>query len=209
MTEEQVLDVLQNVGAFRAGHFVFTSGRHSDSYVNKDAIFTNPAQLSGLCEDIAMRFKDDGVEAVIGPAVAAALMAQWTAYHLTLLTGRTVYATYADKDGEGGFTIKRGYDKIISGKKVLVVEDLTTTGGSVRKVVDAARSAGANVIGATVLCNRGNVSAEQAGNPGKFESLVHLDLESWDEATCELCQSNIPINTELGHGKAFLAKKAD
>lgn len=209
MTEDEVLEVLQNVGAFRAGHFVYQSGRHGDSYVNKDALYPYTRETSKLCRAIAEHFKDAGVEAVIGGATGAIILSQWVAYHLSELTGKEVYGTYADKDGNGGFVIKRGYDQVIADKKVLVVEDLTTTGGSIQKVVEQARAAGATVIGVGVLCNRGEVTGAQAGNPGEFFSLVHLDLESWDEKECELCQQGIPVNTDVGHGKAFLARNKE
>lgn len=207
MNEEDVLKVLQDVGAFRTGHFVFTSARHGDSYVNKDALFTHTAETSKLCEAIAAHFKGHGIDVVLGPAVAAAILAQWTAYHLSLIEGREIYATYADKDGADGFIIKRGYDKLLAGKRVLVVEDLMTTGGSVKKVVEAARAAGAEVVGVGVLCNRGGVVAEQIGSPQELFALVNVDMESWEEADCELCKANIPVNTDVGHGKAFLARK--
>lgn len=206
MNEDQVLETLQKVGAFRAGHFVFTSGRHSDTYVNKDALYPYTRDTSALCEEMAARFKGAGVEAVIGPAVAAAILAQWVAYHLSEVLGHEVFASYADKDGQGGFVIKRGYDKLISGKKVLIVEDLTTTGGSILKVVAAAKAAGAEVVGVAVLCNRGGVTAEQVGVP-RLESLVRVELDSWAAPECDLCKREIPVNTDVGHGKDFLAKQ--
>ncbi len=205
MNEDEVLEVLQKVGAFRSGHFVFTSGRHSDTYVNKDALYPYTHDTSSLCKEMAERFKNSGVEAVIGPAVAAAILAQWTAFHLTDICGREIFATYADKDGAGGFIIKRGYDKVIAGKKTLIVEDLTTTGGSVKKVIEAAKAAGADVIGVCVLCNRGGVTAEDIGVP-ILVSMVKVELDSWDAADCDLCKSTIPVNTEVGHGKEYVAK---
>ncbi|MEK7106557.1 MAG: phosphoribosyltransferase family protein [Patescibacteria group bacterium] len=213
MTEEEVLDILQKVGAFRSGHFVFTSGLHSGSYVLKDAMYAYTAETSQVCREMAERFRNANVEAVIGPAIGAAILAQWVAHHLSELTGREVYGVYADKDGKGGFIIKRGYDKVISGKNTLVVEDLTTTGGSIKKVVEASRAAGAKVVGAVAICNRGNVTKEdvglsaQAGNPGEFVSLVNLNLEQWPAKECELCEKNIPVNTDVGHGREFLAQK--
>lgn len=207
MNEQEVLDVLENVGAFRAGHFVYTSGRHGDSYVNKDALYTHTHELSRLCKAIAERFKDKGIDVVIGPAVGAAILSQWVAYFLTELTGRDVYATFADKDGQGGFIVKRGYEKVIAGKKLLVVEDLTTTGGSLKKVVETARAGGANVVAAVVVCNRGDVQAKDVGDPGEFVSLVTLELDSWAESECELCEKNIPVNTDVGHGREFMKKK--
>lgn len=208
MDEAQVLEVLQKVGAFRTGHFVFTSGLHADMYVNKDALYPHTTETSRLCREMAVRFRDKNIEAVSGPAIGAAILAQWVAYHLSEMTGREVYAAGAEKDGEGGFVLRRGYDKIVEGKNVLVVEDLTTTGGSIKRAIDAVRTAGGNVVGAIALCNRGEVTKEMIGNPPIFDQLVKLHLEQWPESECELCQGNIPVNTDIGHGKDFLAKKA-
>lgn len=207
MTEAEVLELLEKVGAFKAGHFVFTSGRHSDSYVNKDALYPYTHDTSTLCRQMAERFKDRRIDVVVGPAVGAAILSQWVAYHLTEMNGTDVYAAYADKDGQSGFILKRGYDQLVKGKRVLVVEDLTTTGGSIKKVVETARSAGAEVAGAIAIVNRGGVKKEDVGNPEEFLSLVELHLESWDEPDCELCQKNIPVNTDIGHGREFVAKK--
>src|SRR3989344_5422800 len=207
MTESEVLDLLQKVGAFRAGHFVFTSGRHGDSYVNKDALYPYTHDSSRLCKAMAERFLDKDVEVVVGPTMGAAILSQLTAYHLSEMTGREVYGVYADKDGEGGFMLRRGYDQIAKDKNVLVVEDLTTTGGSIKKVVDLVREAGGKVIGAIAIVNRGDVTKQSVGNPPVFVSLVSLHLESWDEDECELCKKGIPVNTDIGHGREFMIQK--
>jgi orotate phosphoribosyltransferase len=204
---EEVLDILQKVGAFRAGHFVFTSGLHADTYVNKDALYPYTDETSKLCSFIAERFKDERVEAVLGPAIAAAVLSQWTAHHLSKLTGTQVAAVYADKDGQGGFVVRRGYDQVIKGKRLLIVEDLTTTGGSIKKVVEASRAAGAEVVGAMALCNRGDVTREMVGNPPVFDQLLKVYLKQWPADQCDLCKRGIPVNTDVGHGKDFLAKK--
>lgn len=205
MSETEVLEILQNAGVFRTGHFVFISGKHSETYINKDALYPYTREISKLCNEMAKRFSSFNVDAVIGPAVGAAILSQWTAYHLSEMSGREVYATYADKDGQGGFIIKRGYDKLIAGKRVLLVEDSVTTGGSMRKVIDAARAAGAEIVGAIAICNRGGVRREDVGAP-QFESLVTLQLEQWPADQCELCQSDIPINTDLGHGREYVKR---
>ena len=207
MDEGEVLQVLQDVGAFRAGHFVFTSGLHADTYINKDAIYPHVGEVSKLCAEMARRFANDNIEAVLGPAVGAVILSTWTAYHLSQAQAREVWGVYADKDGQGGFAVRRGYDKLIAGKRILIVEDLTTTGGSIRKVVDAARSVGADVAGAIALCNRGDVTKEMVGDPGRFETLVTLDMEQWPADSCELCANNIPINTDVGHGAEFVRLK--
>jgi len=209
MDEGAVLQVLQDVGAFRAGHFVFTSGLHADTYINKDALYPHVKEVSKLCEEMARRFENDTIEAVVGPAYGAIILSTWTAYHLTERRGRDVYGVYADKGENGSLVIRRGYDRLMNGKRVLVVEDLTTTGGSIKKVVEAARSAGAQVAGAIAICNRGDVTVAQVGDPPRFESLITLDLEQWSPETCELCANNIPVNTDIGHGREFLnGKKA-
>ncbi|MBI4093929.1 orotate phosphoribosyltransferase [Candidatus Kaiserbacteria bacterium] len=206
MTESEVLDLLQKVGAFRSGHFVFTSGRHSDSYVNKDALYPYTHDTSRLSEAMAERFAKHKIDTVVGPAIGAAILSQWVAYHLTKMRGIEVYGAYADKDGQGGFVLKRGYDAIVRGKRVLVVEDLTTTGGSIKKVVETVRGAGGEVVGAIAIVNRGGVTRKEVGNPAEFQALVTLDLESWDAADCELCKKGIPVNTDIGHGREFMAE---
>lgn len=207
MSDSEVLQILENVGAFRKGHFVFTSGRHSDTYVNKDALYPYTRETSRVCRMFAEHFAPRKIEAVIGPAIGAAVLSQWTAYHLTGFAGYDVYGVYADKDGDGGFVIRRGYENLIKGKRTLIVEDLMTTGGSVRKVVEAARAAGADIAGVAAICNRGGVTADMVGNPQELISLVNLHLESWEERECDLCARGIPVNTDIGHGKEFLANK--
>ncbi len=205
MTEDEVLELLQKVGAFRSGHFVFVSGKHADTYVNKNAMYPYTREMSKLCKSIAERFRGRNIEAVIGPATGGIILSQWVAYHLSEMEGREVYGAYADKDGDG-FVIKRGYDEIIKGKNTLVVEDLVTTGGSLKKVVEAVRGVGGNVIAAVAICNRGQVTREAAGNPPEFVSLLNVDLEQWAEDDCDLCKRGIPVNTDVGHGKEFLAR---
>lgn len=207
MGEAEVLQILENVGAFRKGHFVLTSGRHSDSYINKDSLYPFTRETSLLCRTIAEHFAPRSIEAVIGPVVGAAVLSQWTAYHLTGFSGRDVYSFYADKTDDGGFIIRRGYDQLIKGKRTVVVEDLMTTGSSVRKVVEAARAAGADIAGVAAICNRGGVTAKDVGNPPELISLVRLHLDSWEEGECDLCARHIPVNTDIGHGRDFLIRK--
>lgn len=206
MNEDKVLETLQKVGAFRSGHFVFVSGLHADTYVNKNAMYPYTRAMSELCLGIAESFKNQNIDAVVGPSTGGIILSQWVAYHLSQLDGKDVYSTYADKDGED-FVIRRGYDELIKGKNVLIVEDLVTTGGSLRKVVEVARGAGANVAAAVAVCNRGQVTKEMVGNPPAFISLLTVHLEQWPAESCDLCRRGIPINTDVGHGKQFLASR--
>ncbi len=207
MNEQDVLNMLGRVGAvITNSHLVYTSGKHGSAYVNKDAVYPHTEETSRLCRAIAQEFVMDGVEVVIAPAIGGVILMTWTARHLSDLTGREVLGVYAEKDGEG-FIIKRGYDKLLPGKNVLVVEDLLTTGGSVKKVIEVVRALGGNVIGLAVLCNRGGITAQDVGGVPKLFALTNVKLDAWDEADCPLCAQGVPINTDVGKGREFLARK--
>jgi len=105
-----------------------------------------------------------------------------------------------------GFGFNRGQVEFISGKRVLVVEDILTTGGSAKLVVEAVRKAGGEVVGVAAICNRGKVTAEMVG-VDQLWSAVTVDMVTYDPAECPMCSQGVPITTEVGHGKEFLAAK--
>jgi orotate phosphoribosyltransferase len=209
MDEQEVLQVLGKVGAVIAdSHIVYTSGKHGTAYVNKDAVYPHTAETSHLCRAIAERFADDNVQVVIAPAIGGVILSQWTAHHLTEMNGHEVLGVYAEKSEDGGaFVIKRGYDKLIAGKNVLVVEDVLTTGSSAKKVVEATRAIGGKVVGLGVLCNRGGITPQDVADVPKLTVLVNVTLDAWDEAACPLCQRNVPVNKDVGKGHEFIARK--
>nr|ALV85547.1 phosphoribosyl transferase domain protein [uncultured bacterium pA1] len=202
-------DILEECGAVIDGsHFVYASGRHGKAYVNKDSVFLRPDRLSAICLRLALACSRSDAEVVVGPAVGGAIIAQLVAEHLRHWSqaNRDVRAAFADKSADGGYVFARGYAEAINGRRVLVVEDILTTGGSCRKVVEAARAAGARVVGAGALVNRGGVTAEALGVP-TLASLVALSFPTWDERACPLCATDIPVRTDLGKGKDFLKRK--
>ena len=101
----------------------------------------------------------------------------------------------------------RGYDKYVKGKKILVLEDLTTTGSSVQKVLRSVKEAGGDVVGVSVMVNKSpkTVNAKLFNAP--FNSLGELEVENYDQENCPLCKEGVPINTQFGHGKKFLESK--
>jgi len=207
MNKQEILNALATIQAvITDSHLVYTSGKHGSTYFNKDAIYPHTELTSQLCEEIAKHFADKGIEVVIAPAVGGIILSQWVAYHLTKITGREVLGVYAEKDGDG-FVIKRGYDKLSSGKKVLIVEDILTTGGSVKKVIDTARGIGANVMGLGVLCNRGQIKPEDVSNPPELFALIDVKFDAWDEADCPLCAKGVPVNLDVGHGRKYVQAK--
>ena len=190
-------------------HVVYTSGKHGSAYINKDAIYPNTEDTSALCEAIAEKFRDDGISTVIAPAIGGVILSQWTAYHLTRLSQRRVNGVYAEKAADGeSFVIKRGYDRYVGeGWRVLVVEDILTTGGSAKKVIEAVRALGGRVVALAAICNRGGVTAEDVGGVPELFALTNVNLDTYEEAECPLCAQGIEINTEVGKGKELLGKK--
>ncbi len=208
MNEKEVLQILNNVGAvITNSHIVYTSGKHGSAYVNKDAVYPHTEATSDLCRAIAIEFVGTGVQVVIAPAIGGVILSQWTAHHLTDLTGSEVLGVYAEKADNDAFIIRRGYDKLVAGKNVLVVEDVLTTGGSAKKVVEATRAIGGKVIGLGVLCNRGGITPQDVADVPELFALANVELDAWDEAGCPLCAQNVPINTNVGKGREYLAKK--
>lgn len=210
--DTDTLAILARVGALLTNdHLVYTSGRHGSSYVNKDALYPHTSATSAVCERMARQFLDAGVEVVAGPTVGGVIIAQWVAHHLTQLGGSEVLAVYAEEEQtpEGKRRVfRRGYDALVARRRVLVVEDILTTGGSVRMVVEAVGAAGGTVVGVGALCNRGGVTAAQIGAPALF-CLAEAPLESYAAEECPLCAAGVPVNTRVGKGAAFVAARGE
>ncbi len=204
----EIIDILKKVKAiYSDDHFILTSGRHSAVYINKDALYPHTIETSRVGELFAQKFKDVEVDTVVGPALGGIILSTWTAYHLTKLKGKEIAGVYTEKTPDKNQIFTRGYDGYIKGKNVLVIEDLTATGGSVRKVVDSVLAAGGSVVGVCVMVNRDpvNITSETVG--GSFSSLGEFPVVSYDEKDCPMCKSGVPINTTVGHGKKFLESK--
>src|SRR3989344_8085973 len=201
----QAVDILKSVGAILPNdHFVGTSGKHIDTYVNKDALYPHTKETSDVCRLMAEKTKGLDFETVVSPALGGIILSTWTAYHLSQMKGREIFGVYTEKDAEKNMIFTRGYDKYITGKKVLVVEDITNTGGSAKKVVEAVKAAGGEVVGVAVILNRNpdNVNQQYFGVP--FYPLEELKFAAFDEAECPMCKVGKPVNTKVGHGKKYL-----
>lgn len=202
-----IISVLKKVGGVvDNGHFVGNSGRHLPTYVNKDALLPHTKEASKVGKMFALKFKDKKIDAVVAPAVGGIALSVWTGHHLSLLTKKDVLSLFTEKTQENDQIFKRGFDKLVKGKRVLIVEDVVTTGGSVKKVVDSVKKAGGNVIGVCVMINKDPkiVTTRSVGAPLSY--LAVLKVPSYDEKDCILCKKDIPVNTNLGHGKLFLEK---
>ncbi len=223
MNEPEIMQKFVVVGAIVSdSHFVYTSGRHGSVYVNKDALYVHPEVISVLCQHMAETYAAASVDVVVAPVLGGIVLSQWVAHALNQRRlgehgglplqrspGETL-AVFVEKSNDSAdkrFLFTRGYDKYIADKNILVVEDVLATGGSVRQVIELVRQYGGNVIGVSVLCNRGNVQPHDIGDV-PINALIALDLQTYAAEACPLCESGVPVNMELGKGRAFLARKS-
>jgi orotate phosphoribosyltransferase len=201
-----IISILKSVGAIITdSHFVGTSGRHMPGYIKKDKLTTHTKITSEVGKLFADKFKNKKIEAVVAPAVGGIPLSQWTAYHLSQITKKDILSLYTEKDEESNQIFKRGYDLVVRNKGVLIVEDATTTGGSVKKVIKSVRKAGGKVVAVCVMINRDPkmVNTKSIGVP--FSALGVFKVPSYKAKDCPLCKAGVPINTMVGHGKKFLA----
>ncbi len=204
MEKDHALPILEKHGVILNGHFLLRSGSHAPVYVNKDRLYVHTNDTAKLCAAIAEHFAGRNIQVVAGPEKGGIILAQWVANHLDKFTPESVceevLAVYAEKTPAGGFAFGRGQAEYLPGRRVLVVEDVLTTGGSVREVVRAVRDAGGEVAAVGALVNRGFVTAYSLTAPELY-SVLNLLLENWTEAECPLCQRGMPLNTDVGRGK--------
>jgi len=177
-----VLDIFRQTGAILEGHFLLTSGRHSGTYLEKFRILEYPEQTQQLCRLIAERFRDSRVQLVAGPTTGGIILSFELARQLGV---RGIFAEKVD----GGRRFLRGF-RIKPGERALVVDDILTTGGSIRDVLDALREAGGEPIGVAVLADR-TAGGTDFGVP--FFACTGLEIESFDPLQCPLCREGVPL----------------
>lgn len=206
-TELNPEGILKKVGAWQTGHFLFTSGLHGSEYMQCQKIMQYPRYGMQLARELARQLLEKGIvpTTVVGPALGAI---HWevfvaTAFDELLCKGEPVRAIFAERvtDVSGdanAFAIRRGID-LSGADKVLVVEDVTTTGGSVRKVLTLVKEMGATPIAVAALVDR-------SGGTIKFDvpfhKLLSLNLESYEPEKCPLCAKAVPIDKPGSSKKA-------
>ena len=202
---KDIIEIMKEVGAIITdSHFVYTSGKHGSTYLNKDALYPHTELVSEVGEMFAQKYKDMDIEVVAAPALGGIILSQWTAFHLSKLKNRKVLGVYTEKTPEKDQIFTRGYDQLVKGKNVLVIEDLATTGESVKKVVKSVRAAGGNVLAVCVMVNRDPEKVNSQAVDAQFSALGEFKAEAYEADLCPLCKAGIPINTSVGHGKKFL-----
>lgn len=182
MTSDLVLDLFRKSGALLEGHFKLSSGLHSDKYLQSALVLQYPEFAAALGEAVAARTRHLGATVVLSPALGGIVIGQETGRALGV---RAIFAERQD----ARLTLRRGF-ALSAQDRVLVVEDVITTGGSTRETVDVATAAGATVIGAAAIVNRGRVE-ERLGLP--FYALVKMEVPVYQPETCPLCANGDPV----------------
>jgi len=178
-----LLEQLATRGAILRGHFQFASGRHGDTYIEKFRILQWPDITGTLCGRIAERFRGEA-DVVVGPTTGGIILSYETARHLGLAS------LIAERKDEGaGREFKRGFE-IGPGQRALVVDDVLTTGGSIRDVIEAVRERGATVAGVGVLVDR-SVGAADFGVP--LFACLAVNIAAWTPEECQLCRDGVPL----------------
>ena len=192
---KEIFDMLIRSEALLKGHFQLTSGLHSDTYIQCAKVLQYPRYAEEIGEALASLFQKEKPDVVIGPAMGGVVIAAFVGRALGV---RTIFCERVD----GQFQLRRGFE-IKKGERVLVVEDVLTTGGSARETIELLNELGANVIGAGSIIDRSGGAVKL----GVYkESLVTLQVENYDPAECPLCKDGSkaekPGSRTLTGGKA-------
>jgi orotate phosphoribosyltransferase len=176
-----LLTIFQRTGGLLEGHFQLTSGLHSPRYLQCALVLQHPEHAEQAGKALAARFAESGIDAVVAPAVGGIIVAHETA------RAARARALFTEREA-GVMTFRRGF-RLKQGERVLVVEDVITTGGSTRETIDAVAAAGGVVIGAGSIVDR---SGGRARVGVRQESLLTLEVPVYEPAECPLCEQGIP-----------------
>lgn len=181
MGEHEILDIFREHSALLEGHFILSSGLHSDRYIQCALVLQHPAIAERLGRELASRLGSTDASAVVAPAIGGILVAHEVARAIG------VRAVFAEREG-GRMTLRRGFS-LASGEPVLVVEDVITTGGSTRETMAAVEEAGGRVVAAGALIDRSGGTAKLSVRQA---ALLTLTVQNYNPTHCPLCQAGVP-----------------
>jgi orotate phosphoribosyltransferase len=182
VSADAVLDIFRRLGALLEGHFRLTSGLHSPGYLQCARVLQYPREAEACGAAIASLVRSLGVDAVLSPALGGIVIGHEVARALG------VRALFAERQ-DGSLTLRRGFG-LTPGERVLVVEDVVTTGGSTRETIEVARAAGATVVAAASIIDR---SGGQGGLDVPYFSLATVSLPTYEPQSCPLCAEGRPV----------------
>lgn len=177
LTEERIIEILKEAGVLLEGHFLLTSGKHSNKYLQCAKIFKNAKYSEELCKALAEKFADKNVDVVVGPAMGAVIMAYEVSRHLN------VPNLFTEREN-GEMTLRRGFT-IEKGQRVVVVEDVITTGGSVKEVIKLIQDMGGEVVGVGSIVDRTGGKID-FGVP--FSPVISMEVIAYEADECPLCK---------------------
>lgn len=177
LNDADVLKIFKETGALLEGHFLLTSGKHSNQYFQCAKVLQFPEQTAKICSLIANHFKSVAIDTVIAPAMGGIIVGYEVARQLDK---RSIFTERENKE----MTLRRGFS-LSRNEKVLVCEDVITTGGSVKEVIEIVKKAGADVVGVASIVDRSNGKVD-LGFP--LFSTLKLDVFSFDPDDCPLCK---------------------
>lgn len=190
MTEAEVKELFVKTGAILEGHFLLTSGLHSPMYVEKFQVLQHPEYTEQLCKALAEKYADQQIEVVVGPVTGGVLLAHEVGKALG------TRAIFTEREN-GQMTLRRGF-KIAEGERVLIVEDIVTTGGSIKEVVEVVKKQGGIPVGIGMLVDRSNGKASFDEVP--YQALLNLEVTTYQPENCPLCKAGQPM-TKRGSRK--------
>jgi orotate phosphoribosyltransferase len=182
LDSKQILQIFKDTGALLQGHFLLTSGKHSSEYMQCAQVLQYPRLAAQLGQELAAKFRGREIETVVGPAMGGIIVAHEVGKALG------VKAIFTERQN-GEMVLRRGF-KLSPGEKVLVVEDVITTGGSVQEVINIVREAGALPVGVGVLVDRSGGKAAFADLV--LHSLIQVNIEAYEPDNCPLCAQGLP-----------------
>jgi len=187
--DNKIYKLLIDKGAIMEGHFVLTSGLHSNKYVEKFRILEDPKALSLICKEMASKYLDKNVDIVVSAAIGGILISSGVARELG------VKGIFCERVN-GEMIFKRGFS-IPEGANVLVVEDIVTTGGSIKEILEILSFLNINLVGVCTLAHRGELI-----NFGcNYNTLVNIDIETWEDDKVPAWLEQIPITKPGSTGK--------
>ena len=181
--------MFEAAGALRRGHFALKSGRHSDRYLEKFAVLQYPTLAVEIGRRLAESLAGHDPTLVVGPTTGGVLLAFETARQLEERLGHTVRGIFAEPVGPGQRALRRGWP-VGSDDRIVLVDDILTSGASVRETVDAVAAAGGRPLGATVIVDR-STAAVEVGLP--LGALARIEIASWEAEGCPLCAAGVAL----------------
>lgn len=209
---QDIAKTLEKRAVFLKGHFVLDSFLHTDEYVDKANLYKDPILTDHVCWRMAQKIflhfhREEPPEVVVGPATGGIVLSNRIARYLSDFYEARVVSLFTEKDEEGNQELKRGCLTDIPGRRILVVDDVVTTGLQVRQIIEEAQKNKGDVVGVGMLCHRPDSRYRKLNLP--LIALLERRLKTWKEEECPLCKKRAPVNKWVGRGIEFLNSHPD